>query len=340
MLAHPEYRKYEEQNSELGVLSFHDLSACSHNPKGATHRKRQDGRVVVYESSAAPPRIVDVPFTNAADYIETLSTTVYELSLQQGGHLPYTIIRPLAENLIHADFSEPVISLADRGHTISFADQGGGIAHKNLSRIPGFSSADRATKEIIAGVGSGLPTVAHFAKQKGGRLEISDNLNGGTVITLSLPQELSTAPVTSTAPATSPHPQPTTAPTTIGDATTATTSAPKDATTTTTTATATTTVPTSPDTATTTPSAVAAAAPPYLSDRQKEVLALVANYGVCGPSRVSDLLGISLSTAFRDLEHLATHELLSTLPGGKRSATLQGVAYLDHYVFEGTRATI
>ncbi len=53
----------------------------------------------------------------------------------------------------------------DKGNTIRFADQGPGIAHKDLVQEPGFSSATEPMKRYIRGVGSGLPDKELSSKQ-------------------------------------------------------------------------------------------------------------------------------------------------------------------------------
>ena len=74
----------------------------------------------------------------------------------------------------------------DKGNTIRFADQGPGIAHKDLVQEPGFSSATEPMKRYIRGVGSGLPIVKDYLETTHGYIEIEDNINKGSVITISL----------------------------------------------------------------------------------------------------------------------------------------------------------
>jgi hypothetical protein len=302
-----------QQRDTFDVLSFHDYSQTTtpYPPSAAptnTKLTSQATRVVVYESPFAAPRIIMVPFSSPADSIESLTTTSHKLCRELGSPLPYTIIRALVENLVHADFAEPVISILDAGKTLRIADQGKGITHKDLALIPGFSTATRTLKEIIAGVGSGLPTVNCFAESEGGNLSIEDNLAGGTVVTLSLtaPQAQKTTP----APNSTALPVMDALPLSVGGRG-------------------------KPAPAFAYPSMRPQDAAHYLSERQKEVLSVVSDYGLTGPSGISDLLGISLTTAYRDLEFLERRKLLSS-SGGKRSITPEGSAYLDTYVYKET----
>ena len=101
---------------------------------------------------------------------------MFELARQRGGRFPYTVIREVSENLIHADFAEPVVSILDEGHTVRFSDQGPGIATRSAPLLPGFTTATSSMKQVIRGVGSGLPIVKDFLSVSGGDLVIEDNL--------------------------------------------------------------------------------------------------------------------------------------------------------------------
>lgn len=71
-------------------------------------------------------------------------------------------------------------------------------------------------------------------------------------------------------------------------------------------------------------------APSYnLSQRQLKTLLLVVELAPVGPSRVAQELGVSASTAYRDLASLEEAGLVSSNEAGRRSVTEAGVAYLD-----------
>lgn len=69
--------------------------------------------------------------------------------------------------------------------------------------------------------------------------------------------------------------------------------------------------------------------PPALSLRQKQVLSLSMELGSLGPTVVARELSVGLSTAYRDLEHLTQHGLITADEAGKRVLTEQGVRCLD-----------
>lgn len=141
-------------------------------------------RVAVYDAPLAAPRVEDIHADSPRLLIDDLSKAVYEFTAQAGGSAPYTVIREVVENLIHAEFREIVVSILDHGNTLRFADQGPGIPDKERALRPGFSTATLAMKEFVRGVGSGLPIVSEFLSHNGGSLEIEDNLGRGTVVTL------------------------------------------------------------------------------------------------------------------------------------------------------------
>lgn len=68
---------------------------------------------------------------------------------------------------------------------------------------------------------------------------------------------------------------------------------------------------------------------PDLSLRHKKVLSLIMEAGALGPSVVSRELGVGLSTAYRDLEHLAALGLVEADVTGKRALTDAGIQCLD-----------
>lgn len=144
----------------------------------------QMARIAVYDDFLSAPRIVDIPPTDIANYIEQIAAKTYELAQSKGSVIPYTVIREVSENFIHAQFKEPTVSILDNGNTIRFADQGPGIEDKEHAQMPGFTSATSEMKEYIRGVGSGLPIVKEYLRFSNGRLIIEDNIKEGTVITI------------------------------------------------------------------------------------------------------------------------------------------------------------
>ena len=142
-------------------------------------------RIAVYEAPGSAPRVEEINPAPVAEFIETIATRVHQLTGEAGGTLPYTVVREVAENLIHAGFAEPVISILDGGATVRFADQGPGIPEKDRALLPGYTTAHGGMKAYIRGVGSGFPIVRDFLSISGGALMIEDNLGCGSVVTIS-----------------------------------------------------------------------------------------------------------------------------------------------------------
>ena len=142
-------------------------------------------RIAVYDDASAAPRVVVIEPCDVRDYLEQITAAVNRLSHEQGGTIPFMVIREIVENFIHAYFQAPTISILDGGNTIRFSDQGPGIREKSLALEYGTSSATEEMKRYIRGVGSGLPYVQQYMADKGGSLEVEDNISGGTVVTIS-----------------------------------------------------------------------------------------------------------------------------------------------------------
>lgn len=146
---------------------------------------RYPARIAVYDDAAAAPRVVVVQPQDVRSYLEEITATVVRLAKEQGGSIPFMVIREVVENFIHAYFIQPTISILDGGDTIRFSDKGPGIREKSRALEYGTSSATEEMRKYIRGVGSGLPYAQQYMEDKGGSLTIEDNISGGTVVTIS-----------------------------------------------------------------------------------------------------------------------------------------------------------
>lgn len=143
-------------------------------------------RIALYDDLRSAPRVTEIQPAPTADFIENLASKIYEQAKMAGGTIPYTVIREVSENFIHARFAEIIVSILDAGNTIRFADQGPGIEYKDRAQLPGFTSAIEPMKHYIRGVGSGLPIVKEYLDFSHGTISIEDNLGTGAVVTISL----------------------------------------------------------------------------------------------------------------------------------------------------------
>ena len=89
-------------------------------------------RIACYDDFRSAPRVTEIAPTTTAEFIENLASTIYTQAQQAGGSIPYTAIREVSENFIHAQFKEIVVSIFDKGNTIRFTDQGPGIPQKDV----------------------------------------------------------------------------------------------------------------------------------------------------------------------------------------------------------------
>lgn len=168
------------------------------SPQGETLVVRHAARIAVFDDVAAAPRVVVIEPTDIRSYLEEITKTVTKLAQEQGGSIPFTVIREVVENLIHAYFIEPTISILDQGNTIRFSDQGPGIENKQRALEYGTTSATTEMKRYIRGVGSGLPYAQQWLEDKGGSLTVDDNIHQGTIVTISLahstPEDIAPTP--------------------------------------------------------------------------------------------------------------------------------------------------
>ena len=146
---------------------------------------RYAARIAVYDDKAVAPRVVLIEPKDVRSYLDEIAATVNQLSHEQGGQIPFMVMREIVENFIHAQFVSPTISIMDNGNTIRFSDQGPGIKEKNRALEFGTSSATEEMKTFIRGVGFGLPYAQQYMVDKGGSLTLEDNISGGTIVTLS-----------------------------------------------------------------------------------------------------------------------------------------------------------
>lgn len=163
-------------------------------------------RIAVYDDLLSSPRIIDIEPDSTREFINALATSTYESAKAAGGSIPYSIILQVAENFIHSQFREVVVSVLDNGNTIRFSDQGPGIADKDKAQQPGYSSATAPMKRYINGVGSGLPIVREYMETKHGAVMIEDNMNTGAVVTISLNPSSDSQPATIAEEASQPQP--------------------------------------------------------------------------------------------------------------------------------------
>ena len=235
-------------------------------------------RLAVYDTLLAPPQVVSLSAEDFNQLVNELATRTYNHARERGGRIPFVVIREIVENLIHAFFQNAVVTVMDDGNTIRISDQGPGIRDKERAFQPGFTTATRDMRQLIKGVGSGLPVAREQLAFLGGAISVEDNLERGTVVTLRVGPPPEVGKAVAAPPPTRTEESP---------------------------------------------------PPPRITDRQRKVLLLIAEMGSAGPSTLAKELGVSPSTAYRELDTLEALHLLATRGPGKRTLTEEGIAYLD-----------
>lgn len=253
-------------------------------------------RIAVYDNMRSIPRIIDLNFNDINNFINETSEKTYNLSHEIGGSIPYTLIKEIIENLIHADFKEVVITVLDRGNHIIVTDQGPGIEDKEKAFLPGYTTATSKMKEYIRGVGSGFPIIKETITFSGGSIDVKDNIKRGTVISLKLGltetsekfQDSGSEPAV--------------------------------------------VLPSDIESEKKTQIDILDKFNgKLLSDRQKKILFVILELEEAGPSKISKELGFSLSTSYRELIYLEKNKLLTSSSSGKRRLSKKGIKYLEYY---------
>lgn len=251
-------------------------------------------RIAVYDNMKSIPRIVDLNFKDISNFIDQTTQKAYSLSHDAGGKIPFTIIKEIIENLIHADFKEVIITILNNGNHIIVSDQGPGIEDKEKAFMPGYTSATRKMKEYIRGVGSGFPIVKETITFSGGSIDVKDNIKSGTVISLKLEsEEISRQPKDLNSIKANEKPA-------VADLKTSIDSTDKSVF-------------------------------KSLSDRQKKILFVILELDEAGPSTITKELNFSLSTSYRELIQLEKSKLLTSSKSGKRRLSKKGIKYLEYY---------
>jgi len=95
-------------------------------------------------------------------------------------------LRNLIENAVsHAPIGTEVTVTVGTDGAIAVADRGPGVPEQDRQRI--FERFWRGRAASSPGAGLGLAIVAQVATSHGGKIEVTDRLDGGTVFTLRLP---------------------------------------------------------------------------------------------------------------------------------------------------------
>ncbi|MCD4669039.1 MAG: histidine kinase [Actinomycetia bacterium] len=252
-------------------------------------------KIALYDNMRSIPRIVDSIYDNISEFINDTSQKTYSLSHDMGGKIPYTIIREIIENLIHADFKEVIITVMSAGNHILVSDQGPGIDDKEKALLPGYTSARTSMKEYIRGVGSGLPIVRETITFSGGSINITDNISQGTVISLKIDTPASSPGIGVSPQINEKDPVPEEIETKLSAG------------------------------------VFEELSNRVLSERQKKILFLILELEESGPSMIAEELGFSLSTSYRELIFLEKKKLLSSRSSGKRKLSKKGLKYLEYY---------
>jgi len=179
-------------------LAVDEAPPPGHRPGAETRPETQSAaapsgpgapRIAIYDTLTSPPRVVSVEERDVPGLIAALAEKTYHSCREQGGNVPFTVINELIENLIHAFFCDVVITILDGGRVVRISDHGPGVDDKDRAFLPGFTTATADQRRFIRGVGSGLPIARESLGFLRGAITVEDNLGGGAVVTIKMPQQ-------------------------------------------------------------------------------------------------------------------------------------------------------
>lgn len=300
-----------------------------------------EARLALYRTAQVLPQVLVLTADDPLSLMDLLCKKALLASQERGGVIPLLALREIIENLLHAGFQDVVVTVLPDGSVV-ISDHGPGIADKEQAVRPGFTTASSAFRRYIRGVGSGLCIAQESLKAIGGQLKLEDNLSGGTVVTLAIPQRHHTPAASSPTP----EPDPVAA---VAEVAATSQSAAEDQLDSPSPAEA---VPPQPegnpsqkseykpargkggsrpgararDASGTGPGASSS---PSLTARQEKLFQLFAELSEVGPSVAAAEAGLSLASAYRELVALERLGLLEPAPGGKRRLTGLGQDYLE-----------
>jgi DNA-binding transcriptional ArsR family regulator len=144
-------------------------------------------RIALYRDDAEP-EIMEVSASGPQAATSKLTRIVMESVREAGGKVPEVAVREVLENLVHAGYRGVVISVLGGG-SVRVSDRGPGVPNKDRAMEFGFSGASPEAAREIRGIGAGLGMARAAAEKVGGTLVLEDNIDGGTVATISVPVE-------------------------------------------------------------------------------------------------------------------------------------------------------
>lgn len=168
-------------------------------------------RLAYYPANSTVPKIEDVFSPSLTELMDLVASRAFRYLQEEASLIPFTALKEVVENLVHASFRDAVISIMDFGQVVRVADRGPGITDKERALLPGFTTASAEMRKYIRGVGCGLPLAQELVSTLGGKLLLENNLERGTVVTIYVPAQRSqgqiTAPLKGDGPSLSPRQQ-------------------------------------------------------------------------------------------------------------------------------------
>ena len=105
-MAHAFYPFVEDHEGEKELDSQDKLDSKDKTVSDSTSKNdvllpHYAARIAVFDATNAAPRVVVIEPCNVRDYLEEITQQVTKLASEQGGTIPFMVIREIVENFIH-----------------------------------------------------------------------------------------------------------------------------------------------------------------------------------------------------------------------------------------------
>ncbi|HHV94454.1 MAG TPA: hypothetical protein GXX47_07985 [Firmicutes bacterium] len=144
--------------------------------------------VIAYqESDTDSPQVVIIEDEEPRPFLDKLLSATLRLLETKNSRIPSVAAVELLTNLAHAGFKEAAVTISADGNRLTVSDHGPGIPDKEKALLFGYyGKAPERYSSLLRGAGTGLPLADHLVSSAGGKVLISDNLGGGTVVTIDM----------------------------------------------------------------------------------------------------------------------------------------------------------
>ena len=130
--------------------------------------------------------VLEVGGEDFSKYADSLTALITKALGDRGATVPFTALREVIDNLIHALPCSVSVVLDPQTNSVFVSDTGPGIPRLDLAFELGYSTAGKTQRPHIRGVGIGLCLAREELRSLGGELRIESDPGAGTYVQLCL----------------------------------------------------------------------------------------------------------------------------------------------------------